>query len=299
MERCYTVLPRQSHAPVDLHFYYYGSEKCSPGSSWGPAVKDHYKLFYIHSGQGVFRSRGEVRQLTAGQGFLVTPGAVFSYQADDSSPWVQSWVAFHGSYTETYLSLAGLSAETPIFQSGADSPLPGCFRQVRDADYPGESRELRITSAFFQLMAAILDEASGARTGSPPPEGRRKTYTARAMEYVDVNYSRGVTVEELAADLGLTRKYLSRLFKDETGISPQQYLLKYRLDKASELLRTTALSVKEVSYSVGYKDPLLFSRMFKQLFGLSPRQYREKILREPLADSPSPAPAGNNLGVMK
>ncbi|WP_058300818.1 AraC family transcriptional regulator [Gorillibacterium timonense] len=282
MERC-TVLPRQSHAPVDLHFYYYGSERCSPGASWGPAVKDHYKIFYIHSGQGVFRCLGEVYPLTAGQGFLVCPGVVFSYEADEANPWVQSWVAFHGTYTEAYLALAGLSAANPVFNAGTDTQLPSCFRQVRDADYPGESRELRITSAFFQLMATLLDEASGERSGSRPPESRRKIYAARAMEYVDVNYSRGVTVEELAADLGLSRKYLSRLFKDETGISPQQYLLKYRLDKASELLRGTALSVKEVSFSVGYKDPLLFSRMFKQLFGLSPRQYRESFV--PLADA--------------
>ncbi|WP_438433876.1 AraC family transcriptional regulator [Gorillibacterium sp. sgz500922] len=275
MEHYCTVLPRQKQTPVDLQFYYCGSEKAAPGGSWGPAVKDHYKIFYINSGQGTFRFRGKAYSLRAGDGFLVCPGVVFSYEADLEEPWVQSWIAFHGEDTEAYLAMTGLSAENPILHTGEASGLGESFRRVREADYPGDSRDLRITAAFLQLMADILDEANGERTCARPSENRRKTYVMRAMEYVDVNYSRGVTVEELAAALNLTRKYLSRLFKEETGVSPQQYLLKYRLGKAAELLSTTLLSVKEISFSVGYKDPLLFSRMFKQLYRLSPRQYRE------------------------
>ncbi|MEO3945954.1 AraC family transcriptional regulator [Gorillibacterium sp. CAU 1737] len=273
MEFC-TVLPCRSQVPVDLHFLYSGSEQCAPGASWGPAIKDHYKLLFVHKGQGRFRCQGKVHTLTAGQGFLICPGVIITMEADSFTPWEKSWIAFHGSYAEAYLAKAGLSADQPLYHASSDTSLPAAFRAMREADAPGPSRELKMSAAFFHLMAVLLEEACG-QTADPKPANRRTSYAARAREYVEVNYSREVTVEELAADLGLTRKYLSRLFKEEMGLSPQQYLLSFRLTKASRLLEETSLSIKEVSYSVGYKDPLLFSRMFKQHFGSSPRLYRE------------------------
>ncbi|MNG24493.1 Arabinose operon regulatory protein [compost metagenome] len=82
-----------------------------------------------------------------------------------------------------------------------------------------------------------------------------------------------MTIRQLSDYLGLDRKYVAALFREALGIPPQQYLLRYRMDKACELLRSTGLTVAETARSVGYKDALLFSRMFKKVIGVPPSRY--------------------------
>lgn len=80
----------------------------------------------------------------------------------------------------------------------------------------------------------------------------------------------------MSASLKLDRKYLSALFKRTVGLPPQQYLLNFRIAKACELLAESSCTVGEIARSVGYQDPLLFSRMFKRVKGCSPKDYRSR-----------------------
>ena len=74
--------------------------------------------------------------------------------------------------------------------------------------------------------------------------------------------------------VGINRSYFSNLFKKELSVSPQEFLINYRLDKAAQMLSETEDSVGNVASAVGYADPLAFSKAFKQKFGVSPRSYR-------------------------
>jgi AraC-like DNA-binding protein len=81
-----------------------------------------------------------------------------------------------------------------------------------------------------------------------------------------------ISVEEIANRLNLDRTYFSVIFKKKVGISPKQYLLKYRMNIATTLLADN-LSVSVVARSVGYSDLYIFSKMFKRHFGVSPTEY--------------------------
>jgi AraC-like DNA-binding protein len=89
-----------------------------------------------------------------------------------------------------------------------------------------------------------------------------------------------VHIETIAQTLGLNRKYLSKMFKQEMGITPQQYLIQFRMNRACELLQNPILTVGEVASSVGYADQLLFSKIFKRTMAVSPREYRQSRLAE-------------------
>ncbi len=85
---------------------------------------------------------------------------------------------------------------------------------------------------------------------------------------------RSVTVEELAGVCKLNRSYFSKLFKENMGCPPQEFLIRLRLAKAAELMKGTGNSIGDISVMCGYPNQLHFSRAFKKRYGVSPREWR-------------------------
>jgi AraC-like DNA-binding protein len=95
-------------------------------------------------------------------------------------------------------------------------------------------------------------------------------------KYIDENYYKKITMEEVALKFYLNKNYMRTLFVKNMGVSPKQYLCNIRFNRAQYLLLSSDESVKLIANSVGYDDPLLFSKIFKERYGCSPTQYRKK-----------------------
>lgn len=122
----------------------------------------------------------------------------------------------------------------------------------------------------YSIFAEMFSSAQSIRqTGS-------HSIVEDAKSYIGQHYMEPHTLFELGGRYGMSGKYFAGLFKRYTGISPIDYMITCRLDAAGRLLRSTECSVKEISSSVGYDDPLYFSRHFKSRFGLSPSAWREQ-----------------------
>jgi AraC-like DNA-binding protein len=105
---------------------------------------------------------------------------------------------------------------------------------------------------------------------------RRATSLSRALAaYVAENYAAPVSREEISAALKVSPNYLSRVFRQDTGLTPWQYLSQFRVVQAQKLLLTTELSVTEVAQRVGFSDPAYFVRVFHKETGRAPLQYRK------------------------
>ncbi len=89
-----------------------------------------------------------------------------------------------------------------------------------------------------------------------------------------------ISVESIAARCNIHRNQLLKLFKDRIGQGPQEYLIKYRMSKAAQLLITTNLTVNKVGNAVGYENQLHFSRVFLKVYGLSPKYFRGQTRHE-------------------
>ena len=94
------------------------------------------------------------------------------------------------------------------------------------------------------------------------------------MDFIHHNYSR-LTINELARSIGINRSYLTSIFKKEVGVSPQEYLVQYRLDQGAKRLASTDTPIKDIAQDIGYDNPLTFSKIFKSRFGCSPQAYRQ------------------------
>jgi len=98
----------------------------------------------------------------------------------------------------------------------------------------------------------------------------------RALAYLHQNYARPLSRWEIARAIGVSENYLSEIFRRELGLSPWEYLSRYRIRQAREILRRTNDSITSVALQVGFTDPAYFSRVFRKETGLSPSAYREQ-----------------------
>lgn len=256
----------------DLHLIYWGKEDCAPGHSFGPGIRDVYKVHFIHKGTGIVRTGDRTYTLRPGQAFLAFPGKVIYYEADSTDPWTYSWIAFKGAQAEQILSRTALTAEAPVFPMDV-RVMPSLYEQLTSAAAHPGNRDLRLTGMLYEFMSVLVDASPRCSEGGRNP-GKRDAYIHQSMEFLHAHFCEDITVQQLASALGLDRKYLSAIFKEATSLPPQQYLLHYRMNKARELLQAGGLSVGEVARSVGYRDALLFSRMFKKIHGASPRNFQ-------------------------
>ena len=94
----------------------------------------------------------------------------------------------------------------------------------------------------------------------------------KAIYFIRDHYQSDISIHEVAQYSGIGERYLRKLFANHLSLSPLDYLNQVRINKAIELLRNTEMSIKEVSFSCGFKSPQYFSRMFKQQVGITPRE---------------------------
>lgn len=250
----------------DFTIHEYGEEQCSRGYAFGPYVRSAYFLHYICSGKGVFESRGKRYELSAGQMFLICPGDLTYYKADDNDPWFYRWISFDGGYSQLLLRSAGLDAENPIFNDNNFKAGNALSRIVSE----GRMSFCRLMSLFWAFADAISVQDGKTHSGG------KKNYAALAKAYMHSHYMEDISVSEIAAVLGVDRSYLSRLFKEAEGVSPQEYLIAYRLRLAKSFLRETDFSIGNIARLVGYSAQIDFSKIFKSREGVSPRTWREK-----------------------
>ncbi len=108
-------------------------------------------------------------------------------------------------------------------------------------------------------------------------EEQSETVISRARAYIDENFSRELTLDEVSRYVNISPYYFSKLFKDEAGENFIEYLTRMRIARAKELLKNPNLSIKEICIMSGYSDPSYFSRIFKKQEDVTPSEYREQL----------------------
>ncbi|WP_034552312.1 helix-turn-helix transcriptional regulator [Carnobacterium funditum] len=152
----------------------------------------------------------------------------------------------------------------------------------RSANEPG--LELMLKSLVTQLIVFLLRDKYALTNKHTrvtlTAEEQKKQQTANdIIHYLEAHYIEDITLNDLARNYYLSPTNLSRIFKEETGDSPINYLIKIRLEQAKLLLATqTGITIKEISKLIGYNDALYFSKLFKKHYGQSPSAFLKKAI---------------------
>jgi AraC-like DNA-binding protein len=241
-----------------------------------PAARGHHRVrpsgipetivLVCTAGSGSVVIDGREHTLTPSTTITIPAGRPHEYRASASSPWTIWWMHARGAD----------AAHAAAARTADSSPV----RRLRTLD--------RMVALFDELVGLLehrlspvrLEAASGValhlltRLAADSVLPEEDSPLERAMRYLEARTEGDITVTELAALVSVSPSHLGALFRRATGSGPGAFHTSLKMARARDLLDTTVMPVAEVAASVGYADPLYFSRHFRRVHGVSPTAYR-------------------------
>lgn len=269
--RCLENLPRMSS---DLFLSYCGWERTTPLQLFSPTERRNHVIHFVLSGKGKMVFGNKTWEISEGQIFYIAPGEKIGYVSDRDDPWSYVWIGYNGVQAEEYSKMAGLTLENPVRFCAAIREISDLIEELLKAQALTTAENLLRMSLVLKIMSILIreNEQNTAIVSRNPEE---PDFVRLAMQYITKNFDQNLRIHDIAAELGVSRSYLSSCFKKSVGCSPQAFILNLRMERAGSLLRTTTLPVNVISGAVGYQDQLAFSKIFKQFYGVSPRDFRK------------------------
>ena len=248
------LTPGQSERRLGLFCLGAGEEENPRGPTPERALGCH-ALVWIKEGRGHLL-HGPDRQLLEVHGpamLWLYPGVLHGYLP--TTRWRSAWTLFSGPATAALTTLGHLDPSQPVRRYADPRPIDRAF-----------TRLLRVSTTHnaVQTVAALFDLIAQA---APPPDDDVAAQLAGLA-------CRALSIQDYAAELGLTVSELREAVRRTTGSTPQELVLTTRLNTAKALLAEEDLSVATIARRVGYDDPAYFTRLFTARVGLSPRAFR-------------------------
>ncbi|MBQ8305448.1 MAG: helix-turn-helix domain-containing protein [Blautia sp.] len=265
------------HGPSPCHLNYCGVEHCPPGFQFGPSIRRSYLLHSIMDGHGIYKVHNKTYELSKGDMFLIYPGDVTIYRADQKDPWSYFWIGFNGYQAAYILSQMGFSPLQHVIHLDDLAPMADCVMQMLGTHQLTLANELLRESLLLRFFSLAIRQLPARST---KPVHASAEYAKVTMQYLTNHYMDKIRISDIANYVGVDRSYLTKSFHAEYQISPQEYLINLRMCKAAELLRHSDQSVSMIAQQCGYPDALAFTKMFRQHYRKSPTEYRQEAEKQ-------------------
>ncbi len=228
---------------------------------------------YTLAGEGIFRDADGEHRIPAGYGFLCRicdPATAYYYPTDGQEPWEFVYINF--------VSQATIDMTTELVEKfGPVFKLPReCSILAKMQSYRHFSQTYVHISAtegvrlIMELITALVDSQELTLHENPSA-----LLSMRAMDAIENHLESNLNVTDLAKILGVSREHLTRVFKEETALTPLKYITRQKILLACHLLKETSMTAKQISHKLGYNAPAHFIRAFKNSMKMTPRQFRD------------------------
>ena len=153
------------------------------------------------------------------------------------------------------------------------------------SDFEYAKEAIKYSACGYVLKISIIDELPEAvEKAIETTEARRneepESLLSQVEQYVEGNYRNKITLDDIADTMHVNRSYLSRFYKNKTGVNLFDAILNKRIEAAKDYLRNTDMKTYEISEAVGVEDAGYFSKMFKKITGVSPKEFRKREKNE-------------------
>lgn len=246
----------------------FGRSQPSKPRKVGPWVRNTFLLHYVV--KGICRFEGI--DIPAGTAFLIIKDQRHTFEV--TPPYEHYWFAFDGELAREMLAKQQIPFDTHRILQVAHPPFAEHLLKEAFLAANLENGAVAANSALMALISLI---------SATPVESKVEAVSRiqEAATYMETQYSHHITMEDVAAHIHLSEKYVCKRFKELYGMPPQQYLTNVRMRRAAHLLINTDLQISEIATSVGFASPLYFSNAFRRFFGVSPSAYKSKKNRNP------------------
>jgi len=232
-------------------------------------VLNEYQVIYITKGSGSFETNGTAYRLGPGSVMFVFPGVRHVYKPDFEVGWTEHWVGCRGSYADNLVAQNFLSPARPVFEIGLQNRVLDLFERVLDLVRDQEPLyQIRASSLILALVAEIL---ACDRKAAQYSHSERLVQKAKFL--MEENIYGEINLLAICEALGVSTSHLNEVFKSYTSMTPYQYFISIKVQKAKELLERNNPVIKEVAFRLGFKDEYYFSRLFKNKTGVSPSRW--------------------------
>lgn len=260
---------------LESNILFWGQENCPPNYFFkGNNVRDNYVIHYIQKGKGTFSSANRPAvSLKAGDVFILPKGVPCFYQADGQDPWSYFWLGLSGIKIKTMLSGSILSTKNYLRQVQRSKFYDSLQKLFDTAHLPSSlNTDILIEALLYFTFYNLNTEYPAKRRNNSEAKDQQ---LKNAITYLRQNYEDPtLSIIDLCNKLSLSRSYLYTLFKNNLGLSPQQFLINLRMEQAKDILSTTNEAIQTVAKMSGYNDEFTFSKAFKRHSGFSPKMYR-------------------------
>jgi len=222
-----------------------------------------YGIVYVIRGEMYFRTPNYAYTLKEGEFSIGAPLSPNEY-GSNCEQLDYYWLQFTGSEAADLAAKIGLKYGTSCF-IGVQDEIMGLFEDIfKEFQFHDNLFDQRVGARLILLLSAVVRKSE------------KPDYTSLlSLGYIHKHYNEALTISQLAAMEGYSRSYYQTIFRQKLGISPQNYIIRQRMDAACFYLKSTSYSVAEIASLVGYNDPYYFSRIFSKMMGCAPLRYRQ------------------------
>ena len=254
------------------------------------AHKDFTELTYILSGKGKYIIEGATYDVEAGDMLICSPGIHHqNILCEGEEPTVQFFTGFSDYQFKNMppnsiiLPDGGYVLRLQSESKHVVNRL--CYDMIAENEAGQVGKYFMLKAYLMQmvliLMREIIETPKLHQMGCNFETYNKSYAVKRIITYLTENYEHKISLDQIAHNMYLSPVYISKIFKEETGESPINYLIKIRLEKAKEILETEGGgSIKNIANAVGYEDVYHFSKLFKKYYGISPQHYRKERISQ-------------------
>jgi AraC family transcriptional regulator of arabinose operon len=230
-----------------------------------------YQWLLCLGGEGRLEVGGAAADVTEGQGMILLPRVPHRYYAVQE-PWTIRWVTFHGWIVPELLERFQLNDSGVYSVANSEELLSTMQEAARVLRGDDPFRGYEGSSLLYRML---LDLAKNASLKSGSSRKQHLQNLTPMLRLIEEKYAEELTLDELAGCIRVTPQYACSLFRRSFGMRPFEYITRYRLRKAKELLLgDVSLPVTQVGRLVGYAHASYFIKLFKEHEGMTPSQFR-------------------------
>ena len=224
-------------------------------------------LLLVVDGRLKLHAYGANRFASSGQLVLIGHDAPHTIWCREPSRLL--WILCGGETMDSYIHFLLNRSSSPVFSLSESDEMRELFEKVIESAADEESREHETSQYLTEIFTRLATRSSVDDS---------EMNSAEVMRYVREHYSEPLMLSDLTEFSGLSQSYLIRAFRKDTGSTPHEYLLNYRLQKAMEMLHETDEPIETISDRCGFNSTSHFARAFKKTTDLTPSEFRKMKL---------------------